>query len=40
MEQEELELINKLKNTKQAEEAAHQLLEEALTDQNPGARLA
>ena len=40
MEREELELINKLKNTKLLEEAAHQELEGALTDKDPGARLA
>jgi len=40
MEREELELINRLKNTKLLEEAAHNELEGALTDPNPGARLA
>ena len=40
MEQEELELINRLKNTKLLEEAAHNELEGALTDPNPGQRLA
>lgn len=40
MEREELELINRLKNTKLLEEAAHNELEGALTDPNPGQRLA
>ena len=40
MEREELELINRLKNTKLMEEAAHNELEGALTDPDPGARLA
>ena len=40
MEQEELELINRLKNTKLLEEAAHNELEGALTDPEPGQRLA
>ena len=40
MEREELELINRLKNTKLLEEAAHNELEGALTDPNPAARLA
>ena len=39
MEREELELINRLKNTKLLEEAAHNELEGALTDPNPGQRL-
>jgi hypothetical protein len=40
MEREELELINRLKNTKLLEEAAHNELEGALTDPDPGQRLA
>ena len=40
MEREELELINRLKNTKLLEEAAHNELEGALTDPEPGQRLA
>ena len=40
MEREELELINRLKNTKLLEEAAHNELEGALTDPNPGQKLA
>lgn len=40
MEREELELINRLKNTKLLEEAAHNELEGALTDPDPGHRLA
>lgn len=40
MEREELELINRLKNTKLMEEAAHNELEGALTDPEPGQRLA
>lgn len=40
MEREELELINRLKNTKLLEEAAHNELEGALTDPEPGKRLA
>lgn len=40
MEREELELINRLKNTKLLEEAAHNELEGALTDPNPAQRLA
>ena len=40
MEREELELINRLKNTKLLEEAAHNELEGALTDPEPGMRLA
>ena len=40
MEREELELINRLKNTKLLEEAAHNELEGALTCEEPGARLA
>ena len=40
MEREELELINRLKNTKLLEEAAHNELEGALTDPNPGDKLA
>jgi len=40
MEREELELINRLKNTKLLEEAAHNELEGALTDPEPGNRLA
>ncbi len=40
MEREELELINRLKNTKLMEEAAHTELENALTDPEPGQRLA
>jgi len=40
MEREELELINRLKNTKMLEEAAHNELEGALTDPDPGQRLA
>ena len=40
MEKEELELIMRLKNTKMLEEAAHNELESALTDPNPGERLA
>ena len=40
MEREELELINRLKNTKLLEEAAHNELEGALNDPNPGQRLA
>lgn len=40
MEHEELELINRLKNTKLLEEAAHHELEGALTDPEPGQRLA
>ena len=40
MECEELELINRLKNTKLLEEAAHNELEGALTDPNPSAKLA
>ena len=40
MEREELELINRLKNTKLMEEAAHSELEQALSTDNPGARLA
>jgi len=40
MEREELELINRLKNTKLMEEAAHNELEGALTDPDPGQRLA
>lgn len=39
MEREELELINRLKNTKLLEEAAHNELEGALNDPNPGDRL-
>ena len=39
MEREELELINRLKNTKLLEEAAHSELEGALNDPDPGARL-
>jgi len=35
MEREELELINRLKNTKLLEEAAHNELEGALTDPDP-----
>ena len=40
MEREELELINRLKNTKLLEEAAHNELEGALTDPHPGQKLA
>lgn len=40
MEREELELINRLKDTKLLEEKAHNDLEGALTDPNPGQRLA
>ena len=40
MEREELELINRLKNTKLLEEAAHNELETALNDPDPGAKLA
>ena len=40
MEREELELINRLKNTKLLEEAAHNELEGALTDEDPSRRLA
>ena len=40
MEREEHELINRLKNTKLLEEAAHNELEGALTDPDPGLRLA
>lgn len=40
MEKEELELITRLKHTKLMEEAAHQDLEVALTDPEPGAKLA
>lgn len=40
MEREELELINRLKNTKLMEEAAHNELEGALTDPDPAQRLA
>jgi len=40
MEREELELINRLKNTKLLEEAAHNELEGALNDPDPGMRLA
>ena len=40
MEREELELINRLKNTKLLEEAAHNELEGALTDPDPSQRLA
>ena len=36
MEREELELINRLKDTKKHEEQAHQQLEKALTDPNVG----
>ena len=39
MEREELELINRLKNTKLLEEAAHSEIEGALNDPNPAARL-
>jgi len=39
MEREELELINRLKNTKMLEEAAHNDLEGALTDPDPSRRL-
>ena len=40
MEKEELELIMRLKNTKLLEEAAHNELEGALTDPEPGHRRA
>lgn len=40
MEKEELELIMRLKNTKLLEEAAHNDLETALNDPDPGAKLA
>ena len=40
MEKEELELIMRLKNTKLLEEAAHNELETALNDPDPGAKLA
>ena len=40
MEREELELINRLKNTKLLEEAAHSELEGALNDPDPSTRLA
>ena len=40
MEKEELELIARLKQTKMMEEAAHQDLEVAIHDENPGAKLA
>ena len=40
MEKEELELIMRLKNTKLLEEAAHNELEVALNDPDPGAKLA
>ena len=40
MEREELELINRLKNTKMQEDAAHNELEAALNAQDPGALLA
>ena len=40
MEKEELELIMSLKNTKLLEEAAHNELETALNDPDPGAKLA
>ena len=39
MEREELELINRLKNTKLMEENAHNELEDALTCEEPGQKL-
>ena len=39
MEREELELINRLKNTKLMEENAHNDLEDALTCEEPGQKL-
>jgi len=39
MEREEMELINRLKNTRMLEEAAQNELETALTDPDPSAKL-